>query len=123
MNRFLVLSLAAIGGTAALATSTSAAEGDAGSVYVSPMLQYSLQDNDPELKDNFGYQLGLGINLPHEWALEGDFSRGQFDIKRFDAQRRLTGGSIDVIKKFLPENIMQRYMLSGGAPWMSCCTG
>jgi OOP family OmpA-OmpF porin len=113
MNRAFVLSLAALGGTAALAisTSASAAEGDAGSWYVSPMLQYSLQGNDPELKDNFGYQAGIGMNLPHEWALEGDFSRGQFDIKGYDATRRLTGYSIDVIKKFFPENIMQRYML------------
>jgi OOP family OmpA-OmpF porin len=113
MNRFLVLSLVAASGTAALAISTgaSAAEGDAGSVYVNPMLQYSVQNGDPELKDNFGYQAGIGVNLPHEWALEGDFSRGQFDIKGFDAERRLTGYSIDVIKKFFPENIMQRYML------------
>jgi outer membrane protein OmpA-like peptidoglycan-associated protein len=113
MNRVLVLKMAAIGGAAALATSAgaSAAEGDAGSVYVSPMLQYSVQDGDPELKDNFGYQAGIGINLPREWALEGDFSRGQFDIKGFDAQRRLTGYSLDVIKKFFPESIMQRYLL------------
>jgi outer membrane protein OmpA-like peptidoglycan-associated protein len=116
MNRVLVLKMAAIGGAAALATSAgaSAAEGDAGSVYVSPMLQYSVQDGDPELKDNFGYQAGIGINLPREWALEGDFSRGQFDIKGFDAQRRLTGYSLDVIKKFFPESIMQRYLLAGG---------
>jgi OOP family OmpA-OmpF porin len=75
------------------------------------MLQYSLEDSDPELKDNFGYQAGVGVNLPHEWALEGDFSRGQFDIKGTDATRRLTGYSIDVIKKFFPEDLMQRVML------------
>jgi OmpA-OmpF porin, OOP family len=113
MNRAFVLSLAAVCGTATLAISTgaAAAEGDAGSWYVSPMLQYSLQGNDPELKDNFGYQAGFGVNLAHEWALEADFSRGEFDIKGTDATRRLTGYSIDVIKKFFPEDLMQRVML------------
>ena len=127
MKRAFVLSLAAASGFAALAISNGASAADSStsgtgaatdatatngvSWYISPMLQYSLQGNDPELKDNFGYQAGVGVNLPHEWALEGDFSRGQFDIKGSDATRRLTGYSIDVIKKFFPEDIMQRYML------------
>ncbi len=125
MKRAFVLSLAAASGSAALAISSGAsAETATGaettttgtgtngvSWYVSPMLQYSVQDGDPELKDNFGYQAGIGLNLPHEWAIEGDFSRGQFDIKGTDATRQLTGYSIDVIKKFFPEDLMQRVML------------
>ena len=100
------MSLAAASGTAALAISSGAsAENATGaettttgtgtngvSWYVSPMLQYSVQSpGDPELKDNFGYQAGIGLNLPHEWAVEGDFSRGTFDIKGTDATRQLTG--------------------------------
>jgi OOP family OmpA-OmpF porin len=128
MKRAFVLNLAAAGGVAALAISSGAFAADETtgsnttngvSWYVSPMLQYSVQDGDPQLKDNFGYQAGIGVNLPHEWAIEGDFSRGQFDIKGSEASRRLTGYSIDVIKKFFPEDLMQRvmlqpYVLAGG---------
>jgi OOP family OmpA-OmpF porin len=84
---------------------------DAGSWYVSPMIQYHDTKNDPELKDNFAYQAGFGFNLPREWALEADFSRGNFDIRGTDAQRRLTGYSIDVIKKFFPEDLFKRWMV------------
>ena len=126
MKRAFVMSLAAASGTAALAISSGAvAENATGaettttgtgtngvSWYVSPMLQYSVQSpDDPQLKDNFGYQAGIGFNLPHEWAVEGDFSRGTFDIKGTDATRQLTGYSIDVIKKFFPQDLMQRVML------------
>ena len=131
MKRAFVLSLAAASGTAALAISSGASADNAAGAdttgtgtngvawYISPMLQYSVQDGDPQLKDNFGYQAGIGISLPHEWAVEGDFSRGEFDIKGTDATRQLTGYSIDVIKKFFPEDLMQRvmlqpYVLAGG---------
>ena len=93
MKRATVMVLAAVVG----GLGGSAYADDAGSWYVSPMLQYHDTKNDPELKDNFGYQAGVGLNLPREWALEADFSRGNFDIKDTDAQRRLTGYSIDVI--------------------------
>jgi outer membrane protein OmpA-like peptidoglycan-associated protein len=111
MKRAIALSLAAALGAAG----TGAFAGDdAGSWYVSPMLQYHLMDNDRQLKDDFGYQAGVGFNLPREWAIEGDFSRGTFDIKRTDATRRLTGYSVDVIKKFFPDWPVQPYGLAGG---------
>jgi OOP family OmpA-OmpF porin len=115
MKRAIVLSLAATlgaGGAAAWAADgTPPASDEAGSIYFSPMLQYSL-NNDNGLTDNFGYQAGIGVNLPKEWALEGDFSRGTYDIKGTnDATRRLTGYSLDVIKKFFPPEIMERWML------------
>ena len=107
MKRVTVLSLAAT-----IAGAGSYAFGDdAGSWYVDPMLQYHDTKSDPELKDNFGYQAGGGYNLPHGWAIEGDFSRGTFDIKGTDAERRLTGYSIDVIKKFFPDDIVKRWMV------------
>jgi OmpA-OmpF porin, OOP family len=116
MNRAIVLTVAT---AASIAATGATAADDAGSWYVSPMLQYSLKANDPELKDNFGYQAGIGFNLPNEWAIEGDFSRGQFDIKGTDAERRLDGYSIDVIKKFFPADLAHRlmiqpYALAGG---------
>jgi len=44
--------------------------------------------------------------------LEFDFSRGVFDIKGTDAERRLTGYSIDFIQKFFPYDLMKRVMMS-----------
>jgi OmpA-OmpF porin, OOP family len=108
MNRATVSSLAGILG---LIGSTALAADDAGSWYVSPLLQYSLQDNQRVLKDNFGYQGTVGFNLPREWALEGSFSRGEFDITGTAAERRLTGYSLDIIKKFFPADIAHRVML------------
>lgn len=115
MKRFLLLSLAgtiaAITTYAQAADSDQASGGDAGSWYVSPMLQYHLKGSDPQLKDDFAYQAGVGLNLPDEWAIEADFNRGTFDLKASDLTRRQTGYSIDVIKKFFPEDLMQRWML------------
>ena len=92
---------------------------EATSIYVAPQGQYSLQGNNPQIKDNFGYQVGIGVNLPHSWAVEGNFSRGDFDIKYTDGTRRLDAYTVDVIKKFFPADIMERvfvnpYVLAGG---------
>src|SRR5258706_10154177 len=78
---------------------------DAGSWYLSPMLQYHLMDNDKALKDNFGYQAGVGYNLPDAWAIEGNFSQGDFGVKSTAAARRLSAYSIDIAKKFLPDSM------------------
>lgn len=110
MNRTTQYAVALAIAATSTALHANAAD-EAGSWYITPMAQYSLEDNDPQLKDNFGYQAGVGFNLPHEWALEADFSRGLFDIKGTDASRRLTGYSIDVIKKVFPAEMMQRFML------------
>jgi outer membrane protein OmpA-like peptidoglycan-associated protein len=125
MQRLISLSLGgAVGAICATAYADAAyadnaAPSDAPSVYVAPMIQYSLKDNDPEIKDNYGYQVGIGVNLPKSWALEGDFSRGDFDIKGTDGARRLDAYTIDVIKKFFPTDIMEKvfinpYVLAGG---------
>jgi OmpA-OmpF porin, OOP family len=108
MKQALILSLAAV----AAAGSASAGD-DAGSWYVSPMLQYNFLDNSPPLKDNFGYQGGVGFNLPHGWALEGDFNRGEFDIKGTDSTRTQSGYSVDALKKFFPTSLFQPYGLAG----------
>lgn len=120
MKRINALSLAGVvGALCATAHADNAAPSDAGSIYVAPMIQYSLQGNDPEIKDNFGYQVGIGFNLPKSFAVEGDFSRGDFDIKGTDGTRRLDAYTIDVIKKFFPTDIMEKvyinpYVLAGG---------
>src|SRR4030081_3167758 len=111
MKRALMLSLAAAIGVAG----TSAFAGDdAGSWYLSPMLQYHLMDNDKALKDNFGYQAGVGYNLPDAWAIEGNFSQGDFGVKSTAAARRLSVYSIDIAKKFLPDSMFQPYAIAGG---------
>ncbi len=119
MKRVIALSLAAAVGVACAPAYADNPPSDAPSVYIAPMIQYSLQGNDPQIKDNFGYQAGIGVNLPHSWALEGDFSRGVFDIKRTDGTRQLDAYTIDVIKKFFPTDIMEKvminpYVLAGG---------
>src|ERR1700735_3607549 len=120
MQRIFTLSLVgAVAAACGTANADNAAPSDAGSVYVAPMIQYSLQDNDPGIKDNYGYQVGIGVNLPYSLALEGDFSRGNFDIKGTDGTRRLDAYTIDVIKKFFPTDIMEKiyinpYVLAGG---------
>lgn len=122
MKRAIALSLAgAVGAICASASAyaDSAAPSDAPSVYVAPMIQYSLQGNDPEIKDNFGYDGAIGVNLPHSWAAEFNFSRGEFDIKGTDGTRQLDAYTIDVIKKFFPTDIMEKvfinpYVLAGG---------
>jgi OOP family OmpA-OmpF porin len=111
MKRAFIMSLAA---AMAVAGTSVFAGDDAGSWYVSPMLQYHLMDNDKVLKDNFGYQVGVGFNLPREWAVEGDFSRGDFDVKGTGAIRRLSAYSVDIAKKFFPDSRFQPYGLAGG---------
>ena len=60
MKRIIALSLAgAVGALCATAYADNAAPSDAPSVYVAPMIQYSLQDNDPQIKDNFGYDAAI----------------------------------------------------------------
>jgi outer membrane protein OmpA-like peptidoglycan-associated protein len=112
MQRIIALSLVgAVAAACGTAYADNAAPSDAPSIYVAPMIQYSLQDNDPQIKDNYGYQVGIGVNLPHSWALEGDFSRGNFEIKGTDGTRRLDAYTVDVVKKFFPADIMERFML------------
>ena len=120
MRHVIALSLAV--GAACVAVYKAHAENppsEAPSIYIAPLGQYSLQGNNPQIKDNFGYQVGLGVNLPHSWAVEGNFSRGDFDIKYTDGTRRLDAYTLDVIKKFFPADIMERvfvnpYLLAGG---------
>jgi hypothetical protein len=86
---------------------------DSGAFYVSPMAQYHVLDSGRISKDNFGAQIGLGYNLLHGFAVEGDISRGNFSITGSTVEQRLTGYSLDVIKKFFPDSVMRPYVLVG----------
>src|SRR5438034_11763606 len=87
---------------------------DSGAFYVSPMGQYHDLDPGRISKDNFGAQIGLGYNLLHGFAVEGDINRGNFSITGSTVDQRLTGYSIDVIKKFFPDSVIRPYVLAGG---------
>jgi outer membrane protein OmpA-like peptidoglycan-associated protein len=65
-------------------------------------------------KDNFGGQIGLGYNLLHGFAVEADASRANFSISGLTAEQRLTGYSLDVIKKFFPDSVVRPHVLAGG---------
>jgi OOP family OmpA-OmpF porin len=65
-------------------------------------------------KDDFGAQFGVGAALPHGLAVEADFSRATFDVTGTNLSQRLSVYSLDVIKKFFPDSILQPYVLVGG---------
>jgi OOP family OmpA-OmpF porin len=110
MKKLIFLGLAAAGA----AGGTVSAADDTGAFYVSPMLQYYDLDKDRLAKDDFGAQIGLGYDLPQGFALEADFSRGTFNITGSSLRQRLSGYSLDVIKKFFPDSVIQPYALVGG---------
>ena len=93
MKRAIALSLAgAVGAICASASAyaDNAAPSDAPSVYVAPMIQYSLQGNDPEIKDNFGYDGGIGVNLP---AFLGSQSSTSAAVNSISSARTVRGNS------------------------------
>lgn len=111
MKRVILVGLVAATGAAG---GSALAADDTGAFYVSPMLQYYMLDRDRIAKDDYGAQIGLGYNLPHGLALEADFSRGTFNITGSSVRQRLSGYSVDVIKKFFPDSVIQPYALVGG---------
>ena len=111
MQRIIFCSIAATVG--AMSSMAFAAE-DTGAFYVSPMAQYLDLDKDRIAKDDFGAQIGLGYVIAHGFALEGDFSRGTLNVTGTPIRQRLSAYSLDVIKKFFPDSVIQPYALVGG---------
>ncbi len=99
---------------AALSSYSAVASDDAGAFYISPMGQFSLLDKDRIAKDDFGAQFGLGMALPHGFAVEADYSRSTFNVTGTTLTQRLSVYSLDVIKKFFPDSVVQPYVLAGG---------
>ena len=111
MQRVILGSLVAAVGAAC---GNAVASDDSGAWYVSPMVQYHLLDQGRISKDNFGGQIGLGYNLLHGFAVEADANRTNFSISGSTAEQRLSGYSLDVIKKFFPDSVFRPYVLVGG---------
>ena len=110
MKRVFILGCAAAAG---MAGNAAFATDDAGAFYISPMVQYHLLDQERVSNDNFGAQFGLGFNMLHGFALEADVNRANFSISGLTADQRLTGYSVDIIKKFLPDSLFRPYLLAG----------
>ena len=110
MKRMILCGLVAAVGTA----SSAMASDDTGAFYIGPMLQYGLLDKDRIAKDDFGAQIGLGYNLPLGFSVEADASRGTYNITDSSVRQRLSVYSLDVIKKFFPDSVIQPYALAGG---------
>jgi OmpA-OmpF porin, OOP family len=91
---------------------------DTGSLYLSPMVQYSLMDPRRDSKDTFGYQVGLGDNIAPHTALEFNYSTLSSKIKgytsSFGPSEKLRALSLDALFKFLPPSSMfHPYTLAG----------
>jgi hypothetical protein len=113
---------------ACLGTAPAMAEGydDAGSVYISPMANYTLLDNRRISKDDFGYQVGLGYNFPRNWAAEINLAPNAYSITGFGAHEKITAISADVLYRLLPPSYLFRpYVLGGLARsrtmWAAVC--
>src|SRR5882672_2663682 len=96
---FTYLLLGSLIAAVGFASGSAVAADDSGAWYISPMGQYHDLDRGRISKDNFGAQIGLGYNLLHGFAVEADVNRANFSIGGSNADQRLTGYSIDVIKK------------------------
>jgi OOP family OmpA-OmpF porin len=103
---------------AATPTSSGPVGDDTGSLYISPMVQYSLMDPRRDSKDTFGYQVGLGDNFAPHAALEFNYSTLSSKIKGFSGSfgpsEKLRALSLDALFKFLPPSSRFRpYALVG----------
>ena len=56
---------------------------DTGSLYMSPLGQYSIMDPRRDSKDAFGYQIGLGDNIAPNAALELDYGNVSSELKGY----------------------------------------
>jgi OmpA-OmpF porin, OOP family len=92
---------------------------DTGSLYMSPLGQYSIMDPRRDSKDAFGYQLGLGANIAPNAALELDYGNISSKLKgyssNFGPSEKLRALSLDALFKVLPATSLVRpYLLAGG---------
>lgn len=110
MKKVILVGLAAAIGSAG---GTALAADDTGAFYVNPMLQYYDLDKGRIAKDDFGAEVGLGYDLPDEFAIEADASRGTFNISGSPVRQRLSAYSVDFIKKFFPMSVITPYALVG----------
>ncbi len=113
MKRIILCGIMAVAASGVTVSSVAAAD-DTGAWYFSPMAQYHLLDNKRVSKDDLGYQVGLGKDFATNWAGELNYNQGGFKIKGSGASERLTGYSLDFIRKFMPDSTVRPYLLIGG---------
>ena len=77
MKRLILGSLVA---ATCFAGSAAMADDDTGAWYVAPMLQYNLLDDKRAAKDDFGFDVALGVNLAPHFATEFNYSNGSYRI-------------------------------------------
>ncbi len=114
MKRIMLCGMMALAASGVAASSVAAAADDTGAWYFSPMAQYHLLDNKRVSKDDLGYQVGLGKDFASNWAAELGYNQGGFKIKDSGASQRLSGYSLDFIRKFMPDSTVRPYLLIGG---------
>src|SRR5579885_1006745 len=108
------LALCAIG--LACATPQAFAEGydDTGAFYLAPMADYALLDHRRISKDDIGYQVSLGYNIPTNFALELALAPNSYSIRGSGAHEKLFATSLDMLYKLLPPRYWVRpYALVG----------
>jgi OmpA-OmpF porin, OOP family len=119
MNKVVLGGLLAATAAGAATPASSAPVGDdTGSLYLSPMAQYSLMDPRRDSKDTFGYQVGLGGNFAPHAALEFNYGNLSSKLKGFPSNfgpsEKLRALSLDALFKFLPPSSRFRpYALVG----------
>jgi OmpA-OmpF porin, OOP family len=86
---------------------------DTGAIYLSPMVNYTLLDDNRISKDRLNGQLALGYNLPMNFAVEVLAAPNSFRISNSGASEQLSAWSLDGIYKFLPHSIFRPYVLLG----------
>ncbi|MEA3197296.1 MAG: outer membrane protein beta-barrel domain, partial [Gammaproteobacteria bacterium] len=110
--------LAATAAGMANSASSAPAGDDTGSLYISPLAQYSLMDPRRDSKDTFGYQVGIGDNFSPHAALEFNYGTLSSKLKgytgSFGPSEKLRALSLDALFKFLPPSSRFRpYALMG----------
>ena len=111
MKRVILGGLLAAAGAA---SSASMAADDTGATYISALGTYTLLDDHRQSKDDFGFQVGVGHNFAPNWSGEFNGNNGTFKIPGTGVSQTLTGYSVDVLYKFLPDSVFRPYVLAGG---------
>jgi hypothetical protein len=96
------------------ATAAMADEGDVilGGWYVAPMLQYSRLDAGSAADSGAGGDIAGGFNVVRHFAIEANYSYGDFCIPSVGHQG-LQQVSLDGVVKFLPKAMLDPYFIIG----------
>jgi len=112
MQRLILVGLMAAAGLAASAA--FADEGDliTGGWYVSPMLQYDVLDKNRAADSGIAGNLAGGYNIVRHFAVEANYSYGEFTIPNIGHQG-MQQFTVDGLVKFLPRAVVDPYFIVG----------